>query len=208
METTVGDSVQDWAWLEWVADGVVIIDAVGTMVLANERVCPLLGYKPWELVGRSVDMLLAPGARAGHRRQRSEYAQHPHTREMRGGLDIAALRKDGSSSSLDIHLTPVASGLTVAMLRLRNVPLSAQSQLDELTRRERNARAMLDIVIQRLYGISLTLAAPAGAGSVGVDSSAGMIDATIEMIRRVVLDPAGRDDALAGAQQALLAEHG
>ena len=94
------------------------------------------------------------------------------------------------------------------MLSDRDVALSAQSQLDELTRRERNARAMLDIVIQRLYGISLTLAAPADTRSVGADSVAEMIDATIEMIRRVVLDPAGRDDALAGAQQALLAEHG
>jgi PAS domain S-box-containing protein len=195
-----------WVLLESIADGVLVVDHDGSIVYANGRIERLLGYRPSELFGRSVDELLDSDARAAHARQRRDYCDAPRVREMGGGLDIWAVCKDGSHVSLDVHLGPLgATGLVVASLRRRSPDPALLVAVDELVIREREARAMLDLVVQRLFGISMSIEAQRpGASDQLAERSNELIDETIEMIRTAVLERSGYDPKLAKAQQQLL----
>jgi signal transduction histidine kinase len=77
--------------------------------------------------------------------------------------------------------------------------------VDELVIREREARAMLDLVVQRLFGISMSIEAQRpDASDQLAERSNELIDETIEMIRTAVLERSGYDPKLAKAQQQLL----
>ena len=71
--------------------------------------------------------------------------------------------------------------------------------------REHEARVLLDVVIQRLYGISLTLGTVVTASDEGTSKlqrSSSLIGDTIELIRTSGLDPSLADQTLTKAQQA------
>ena len=190
-------------WLERIADGVLIVDGSGTIVFANERIGSLLGYAPGELLGAPLEQLLPPDARAVHQQARATYQAHPTLREMGGGLDIKGLRRDGTTIDLDVHLHPVGgTGVTVASVRRQ--ARHTRSRRDEVVvQREREGRAMLDLVVQRLYGIALQLevAATSGSASAAVTArSSQLIHETIELIRFESLEPGGSGSDFAAIQ--------
>jgi hypothetical protein len=72
---------------------------------------------------------------------------------------------------------------------------------------EHDARVLLDLIVQRLYGISLTLrtvSAGSQEGGARLDRSSDLIDDTIELIRTTSLEPGVPDHALTRAQQEFL----
>jgi signal transduction histidine kinase len=76
-------------------------------------------------------------------------------------------------------------------------------QRDEPLNRDQEARALLDLVVQRLYGISLTLrtvSAGSQESSARLARSNDLIDKTIELIRATSLEPGAPEQALARAQ--------
>ena len=198
----------EWMLLELVADGVLVVNEAGAIVYANQRVERLLGYGLMELLGRPVEMLVEGHLRDPHSSQRTGFHDSPHIREMGSGLHIRGLHKDGSLVPLDIHLQPLhTTGLVVASLRRRDVPSSWTADWDILARREREARAMLDIVVQRLYGIFLSLRAHQNDESTedsDHESRTALIDETIDMIRTSFLEPAGPDWTMARTQANLV----
>ncbi len=195
----------DWSWLETVADGICVVNASGVVIFANARVATMLGYEVHELVGHPVEMLVSEDHRHGHERARMAFARRPQTREMGSGLDICGRRKDGSLVPLDIQLQPVGQGmLTVASIRNRSSQLDTEHQRDDLLDREQDARALLDLIVQRLYGISLTLrtvSAGSQEGGARLDRSSDLIDKTIELIRTTSLEPGAPDHVLTRAQE-------
>ena len=195
----------DWSWLETVADGIFVIDESGSIIFANDRAATMLGYAVHELVGQPVEMLLPAEHRTGHEQARTAYAKRPQTREMGSGLDIQGRRKDGSLVPLDIQLQPVREGLlTVASIRNRSSQLDTEHQRDDLLDREQDAHALLDLIVQRLYGISLTLrtvSAGSQEGCARLDRSSDLIDKTIELIRTTSLEPEVPDHVLTRAQE-------
>jgi PAS domain S-box-containing protein len=195
----------DWSWLETVADGIFVIDAFGVIVFANARGATMLGYEVPELVGHPVEMLVPKEHGHGHERARRAFAERPQTREMGSGLDIHGRRKDGSLIPLDIQLQPVGEGLvTVASIRNRSSQLDVEHQRDDLLDREQDARALLDLIVQRLYGISLTLrtvSAGSQEGGARLDRSGDLIDKTIELIRTTSLESGLPNHVLTKAQE-------
>jgi PAS domain S-box-containing protein len=82
------------ALLEAAPDATVIVDAAGGIVMVNAQVEPLFGYARDELVGRPVgDVCAARPAPSAHR---DHYVQAARVRPMGAGLELCALRKDGS----------------------------------------------------------------------------------------------------------------
>jgi PAS domain S-box-containing protein len=195
----------DWSWLETVADGIVVVDASGVIIFANAHAATMLGYEVPDLVGNPVEMLVPADQRDGHEQARMAFAERPQTREMGSGLDIQGRRKDGSLVPLDIELQPVGDGvLTVASIRNRSSQLDTEHQRDDLLDREQDARALLDLIVQRLYGISLTLrtvSAGSQEGGARLDRSSDLIDKTIELIRTTSLEPGVPDHTLTKAQE-------
>jgi diguanylate cyclase (GGDEF)-like protein/PAS domain S-box-containing protein len=107
------------ALLEASPDAVVVVDAQGTIVSLNAMASELLGYETGELVGSSVDDLVPPSARRAHTAARNNYGGR--RRAMSSRPDLLATRKDGSSFTVQVSLTPIgASGDRIAAV-LRDV---------------------------------------------------------------------------------------
>ena len=95
------------ALLESAPDAMVIVNAEGVIELANLQTEKIFGYSRMELIGESVDMLVPQPSRATHGIYRRGYFVSPKRREMGSGLDLMALRKDGSQFPVEISLSPL-----------------------------------------------------------------------------------------------------
>ena len=107
--------------LEWMPDGVVVVDAEGLIVYANRRAEKITGYGRGELRGHPVELLVPRRLRAIHEEHRRGYRARPGSRSMGAAEhDFAVRRKDGTEFSADIALGPLASGAghsVVAVIR-------------------------------------------------------------------------------------------
>lgn len=89
------------------ADGIVVVDTDGTIVLANEAIFDLFGYRPIELVGAPLDTLLPLDRRAAHGAHVARFFANPTPRSMGVGLELSGRRRDGDEFPVDISLAPV-----------------------------------------------------------------------------------------------------
>ena len=96
--------------LEAAPDAILEVDPQGRIVVANPEAERLFQRSPEELVGLPVEMLLPERFRGGHFAHRAHYAAHSVRRPMGAGLDLYAVRKDGTEFAVDINLSPL-SGL-------------------------------------------------------------------------------------------------
>jgi diguanylate cyclase (GGDEF)-like protein/PAS domain S-box-containing protein len=105
-----GASPSPWetAVLEWLPDGVVVVDQVGRIVYANRQAERLTGYQRSELLGRPVELLVPASLRTMHRELRRNYTVRPRPRPMGpADRDFRLRRKDGSELVADIALGPI-----------------------------------------------------------------------------------------------------
>lgn len=116
-------------------DGIVVVDASGTIVLANPSAEQLFGYSTDELIGCPVDRLVPEAARDAHAGHRVGFHQTPRTRAMGRATDLHARRKDGSTVPVDILLSPFQSEdarLVIAVVRDMTEQRAAREKLEHL----------------------------------------------------------------------------
>ena len=116
--------------LESAPDAMVIVNSDGFIELANKQTEKLFGYTPLELVGHSVDILVTIGQRTGHGQHRTLFFEAPNQRKMGVGMDLEAVRKDGSSFPVEISLSPLEGpdgmSVTAAIRDVTERKLAAQ----------------------------------------------------------------------------------
>lgn len=86
--------------------GILIVNTKGKVVEANDFSCELLRYSKEELESLKIEDLVPRDLALQHKDHRENYTEHPHTRLMGVGLDLYALRKDGSIFPIEISLSP------------------------------------------------------------------------------------------------------
>ena len=96
--------------LEAAPDAILEVDPHGRIVLANTEAERLFQRSRGELVGLPVETLLPERFRGGHMAHRAHYGAHPVRRPMGAGLDLYAVRKDGTEFAVDINLSPLPGG--------------------------------------------------------------------------------------------------
>lgn len=89
------------------AAAILLVDADGTVALANDRCQPMFGYSGDELMGQPVDMLLPASVRKGHAQLRHGFHQEPSQRGMGADRTLRALHADGTEFPVAVGLTPV-----------------------------------------------------------------------------------------------------
>jgi PAS domain S-box-containing protein len=89
------------------ADATIISDEQGNICAANNAAEVLFGFEADELIGKPIDVLVPKEQREKHRSLRDSYQKAPRARPMVSGLEIFALRKDGSSFRAEIGLNPI-----------------------------------------------------------------------------------------------------
>jgi PAS domain S-box-containing protein len=105
-----------WQLLEFAPDAMLLVHCEGTILYANRLAWQLFGWQSGELLGRSVEILVPPLWRARHAEQRRSFAAAPQHRPMGQGLELYAVRRDGSQFPVDVSLGPIETpdGLMVA----------------------------------------------------------------------------------------------
>ena len=100
-------SALDRSVLDSLPDAMVIIDSSGCILFANRQVTELFGHPHADLVGAPVELLLPERFRARHVGHRRSYASNVRVRPMGAGLDLFAVRKDGTEFPVEISLSPI-----------------------------------------------------------------------------------------------------
>jgi len=88
-------------------DALLIVDALGRIQRLNDPAGALFGYASEELVGQPIEMLIPERFRSAHPELRAAYLGSPRPRPMAIGLELFALRRDGSEFPAAISLAPL-----------------------------------------------------------------------------------------------------
>jgi PAS domain S-box-containing protein len=108
--------------LESAPDAMIIIDDTGTVLFANRQVQVLFGHEADEIIGQPIERLLPERFRERHVAHRRDYTRTVRTRHMGAGLELFALRRDGSEFPVEISLSPVEQdGRTLVAAAIRDV---------------------------------------------------------------------------------------
>lgn len=87
------------------SEGIIIVDELGRIVVANPVSEQIFGYEAGGLTGVSLENLLPARYRSRHINFREGFNRNPEPRRMGFGRDLKALRKDGSEFPVEISLS-------------------------------------------------------------------------------------------------------
>lgn len=87
--------------------GLVVVDGRGTIAEVNSTLAGQFGYRPSDLIGQRLELLLPERYRAGHGEHMRSYAANPVSRMMGSGRDLTGLHRKGHEFPIEIALTRI-----------------------------------------------------------------------------------------------------
>lgn len=144
--------------------GILIVDAGGEIVFANEALLGMFGYELDQLLGRPVEILVPPVDVEAHRRHREEFGVRPVPRAMGRRQSFGAVRKNGEEFSVEIGLRPTeveGERMVVATIiditercrieeRLRRYDEHLEELIEQRTHELREAQVQKEQVVEHL----------------------------------------------------------
>lgn len=113
----------------------IIMGQDGRILIVNAQAEVVFGWKREEMLGRPIEMLVPPRFKTHHPAKREGYASNPKTRPMGAGLDLYALRKDGTEFPAEISLSPLHTPKGVYVTAAIRDTTERKRQLEEENRR-------------------------------------------------------------------------
>jgi PAS domain S-box-containing protein len=164
------------ALLEAAPDALVVTDRGGCIQLVNAQAERLFGWRREELVGQPVERLLPDRSRKAHVAQRDLFLRAPRTRMMGEGLELFAVRKDGTEFPAEVNLSPLDSPegksalvcssvrdiserrkqqaeLVAQRERLRAAKEATEAALAEARHAEERSRLVLESAAEGIFGV-------------------------------------------------------
>lgn len=144
---------------ESAAEGLVVTNESGIMVLVNSRMEDLFGYHREEMVGNSVNLLIPNDVVSRHQDHLQGYMGHPTRRSMGIGFDLLAQRKDGSTFPVEVSLNHFNIDGNVHVMALvsditaRKKAEQALADMNEELERRVQSRTRELRESQHLYGV-------------------------------------------------------
>lgn len=143
-------------------DGLLLVDDDGAIQLANPVAAKMFGLSEADLVGSAIEELVPPEFRSTHPHRRAAYTAAPTSRPMGTGLELFAQHASGEMFPVEISLSPcVIDGELFTITTIRDISerQESASRMAMLQDRERIARDLHDMVIQRLFAAGMSLQA-------------------------------------------------
>jgi PAS domain S-box-containing protein len=107
-ETALRESEEKFRnFLATAYDGIMIIDRLGIITYANQKLEKMFGYNAGELINQNYEILITDRDRPRHRGRHDEYMLSPQPRMMGRNLALIGKNKDGNEFPIDVALSPV-----------------------------------------------------------------------------------------------------
>lgn len=84
--------------------GIVVVSSRGIINLVNPFALKLFGYAAEEITGKPIEMLIPQRYHHKHVGHRDKYVVRPHNRPMGVGMDLFAIKKDGTEFPVEVSL--------------------------------------------------------------------------------------------------------
>ncbi len=120
--------------LHQIPDIFLLVDEAGKIMVANNAIEKILGWKADEVLGASVEILLAPEQRNHHAKLRHQFFQKPTHRDMNKLLNLMAQHKKGYLVPVDIKLSFIEmdnATYSVAIVRDMTIQRQMQKELEK-----------------------------------------------------------------------------
>ncbi|HEY2857772.1 MAG TPA: sigma 54-interacting transcriptional regulator [Terracidiphilus sp.] len=127
-------------------DAIFVVDAKGVIREANPRAVAMFGYERAELAGMPIEQLIPQRFRERHPSHRENFNAHPRTRQMGAGLNLSALRKDGTEIPVDIMLRPIGTATGPVVLSFVRDVTEQRAAQEELRRQDQQLRSIIESV--------------------------------------------------------------
>lgn len=121
--------------------GMLAVDEMGAIVLANHEAERLFGWSREELAGRPIEVLVPERLRAIHPGHRGGFLADPKSRPMGAGRELFALRRDGTEFPVEIGLNPVRTPRGLFVL-VSVVDITARREAEEARRRSQRLETL------------------------------------------------------------------
>lgn len=143
--------------------GMVLVDDVG-IVFANKKASEMFGWCDYELIGKSVQILIPDRYSDSHKHYEKAYREHPHAKGMAFDRELMAKRKDGSELPIEVSLTPLciderayvlcsiidlSERASLEAMRVLNGSLRRSASIDSLTQLP-NRQALMEELRYRM----------------------------------------------------------
>jgi PAS domain S-box-containing protein len=150
------------ALAESAPDAILTIDAESTILSANAAAERVLGYRPEELIGQALTMIIPPRLRAAHDAGIARYLRTGQRRIPWTGVELPAVRKDGSEFPAEISFGEFTdeSGRHVFSGFIRDI-----SDRVRVNRELQQTRAMAERALQEVEAIGRIIDAPLSRGT-------------------------------------------
>ncbi len=127
-------------------DVILVVGSDGRIQHANARVEDVFGYRPADIEGEPVEVLVPEAMRDEHPDLRDAYFSDPSTRPMGAGLELRGRHADGSRLPVEIGLSPVETEGDVEVI-------AAVRDRSEAVRLERKYRTVLETAPDAVFVI-------------------------------------------------------
>jgi PAS domain S-box-containing protein len=141
--------------LDFAPDAILGVNPGGEIVLVNQQAEALFGYSRDELMSKGVEMLVPERYRSAHPGHRERYYEGPRTRSMGAGVELYAVRKDGTEFPAEISLSSIETEEGVlATVAVRDVSERAESERERALQEQLDQSRRLESVGQLAGGIA------------------------------------------------------
>lgn len=127
-------------------DAIFISDSKGLIREANPRAAEMFGYTRAEMVGMPIEQLIPQRFRERHPSHRENFSAHPRTRQMGAGLNLFALRKNGTEFPVDIMLRPIGTATGPVVISFVRDTTEQRAAQEELRRQDQQLRTIIESV--------------------------------------------------------------
>jgi PAS domain S-box-containing protein len=159
-----------------VVDGIITIDAQGTVETLNPAAALVFGYRPEEVIGRNVKMLMPEPYHREHDDYVSNYLTTGEARIIGLGREVAGQRKDGSVFPMELAV----SEMQVSGQRMFTGVVRDISNRKKIEEHQKLLVAELDHRVKNILAQVSVVAASTRQGSRSIDEFLRSLDGRIQ----------------------------
>jgi PAS domain S-box-containing protein len=138
------------ALFQYASMGILVANDEGEIILANNFLLTLFRYDdPGELIGKKIEQLIPRRYLPHHVKQRDSYIKSPRPRPMGLGMDLFAMRKDGTEFPVEISLSNYKTDEGVFAIAFVN-DISKRKEIENAILDQKEQLAAVNLKIEEL----------------------------------------------------------